>query len=274
MEEMTMPSHSRGARLAILAILGGLVGCKPANDEQAAPVGSNRPEVGVITLHRHASTTFGKFPGRVVASFTAGIGSDERAAANARDLIFVDVTMSRKDFFILQQEIDNGRVKVNGSAVAVGLKLDDDAPAAAIGVLKLSEADMSANVDTITVPAVFPNPDRLAPGMPVRVIVQEGFVQRSFLIPRRAIIRNKQGEAAAMFLAIDGKVEARVLSIVSGVGDVVVVVAGIRDGDRVIVEGAQRVREGEPATATEVGVNEFGVSAAKDLRESLKKGNP
>ncbi|PPQ33305.1 hypothetical protein CCR94_02155 [Rhodoblastus sphagnicola] len=271
-----------GARFAILAILGGLFGCKPAADA---------PEVGVVTLHPQATTTIYEFPGRVVASFTAEAGPGERidgssatsgalvnaahssalATAKTLDLIFVGVNLSRTNLSNLRQAIDAGRVKMSGSNVAVKLRLENGAISPLAGALELSDADIAPITGAITVQAVVPNPKRLLqPGMPVRAIVEESVTQSSFLVPQRAVTVSKQGETTAMFLGSDGKVEARVLSVARGFGDAVVVVAGIRDGDRVIVQGAQHVRAGQQATATEVESDETGVMGVEGLRGRLR----
>ena len=92
--------------------------------------------------------------------------------------------------------------------------------------------------------------------MYVRALVEEGVAQNSFLVPQRAVSRNTKGEATAMVVNAQGKVESRVLAVRNSVGNNWLVDSGVGDGDRVIVEGTQLVRAGGDATAVEVTIDE------------------
>lgn len=188
-------------------------------------------------------------PGALVAAGQTGVLTTIRTL----DPIFVDVTQSSTNLLNLRQSVDAGRVKVAGANGAVKLKLENGSIYSLTGRLEFSEANVSTTTGTFTVRAVFPNPQRLLlPGMYVRAIVEEGVASNSFLVPQRAVTRNTKGEATALFLDRDGKVEERVLSVIRSVGNNWLVGAGIVAGDRLIVEGSQFVRVGQPAKGTEV----------------------
>jgi membrane fusion protein (multidrug efflux system) len=105
--------------------------------------------------------------------------------------------------------------------------------------------------------AEFPNPDRLLlPGTYVRAIIEQGVAENSFLTPQRAVTRNAKGEATALFVTPEGKVEQRVLAVDRSVGNNWLVSSGVKDGDRVIVEGTQLVRSGQDVTAVEVTIDD------------------
>lgn len=192
-------------------------------------------------------------PGALVAAGQTSVLTTIRTL----DPIFVDVTQSSTNLLNLRQSIDAGRVKVAGPNVAVKLKLENGTIYPLTGKLEFSEANVSTSTGTFTVRAIFPNPQRLLlPGMYVRAIVEEGVAPHSFLVPQRGVARNTKGEATAMFLAPDGKVEERVLSIGRSVGNNWLVGSGIVNGDRVIVEGAQFVRVGQQAKGVEVVIDE------------------
>ena len=97
--------------------------------------------------------------------------------------------------------------------------------------------------------------------------VEEGVAPDSFLVPQRAVTRNTKGEAVAMFLDKDGKAEQRVLSVIRSVGNNWLIGAGVRDGDRVIVEGTQHVRPGQMAAGIEVLVDD----TTGEVRERLPR---
>lgn len=105
--------------------------------------------------------------------------------------------------------------------------------------------------------AQFPNPDRLLlPGMYVRAIIEEGVAPNSYLVPQRGVTRNTKGEPVALVVTADNKVEQRVLSVGRSVGNNWLVDSGVKDGDRVIVEGSQFARPGQDVTPVDVVVDE------------------
>ncbi|MBN9255429.1 MULTISPECIES: efflux RND transporter periplasmic adaptor subunit [unclassified Mesorhizobium] len=173
------------------------------------------------------------------------------------DPINVDVTQSSTNLLNLRQAISEGRLKFSGPNVSVKLKLENGTIYAQTGKLEFAGANVDQTTGTFALRAEFPNPDRLLlPGMYVRALVEEGVAQNSFLVPQRAVSRNTKGEATAMVVNAQGKVESRVLAVRNSVGNNWLVDSGVGDGDRVIVEGTQLVRAGGDATAVEVTIDE------------------
>lgn len=173
------------------------------------------------------------------------------------DPINVDVTQSSTNLLKFRESVAAGRLKVTGPNVAVKLKLDTGAEYDQSGKLEFAEANIDETTGTFTVRAEFPNPQRLLlPGMFVRAVIQEGVAENSFLLPQRGVGRNTKGEPTGKFVAADGKVEERVLSTQRSIGNNWLVNSGVKDGDRLIVEGAQLVRAGQAVNPTEVSVDE------------------
>ena len=173
------------------------------------------------------------------------------------DPINVDVSASTTDLLNWRQAIKEGRLKFSGPDVSVELKLDNGTAYPQTGKLAFVESNVSQTTGTFALRAEFPNPDRLLlPGMYVRAVISEGVAENSYLVPQRAVTRNTKGEATAMFVSAEGKVDQRVLSLGKNVGNNWLVSAGIKDGDRVIVEGTQLVRVGMDVTAAEVTIDE------------------
>lgn len=171
--------------------------------------------------------------------------------------INVDVIQSSTNLLKFRSAVADGRLKLSGPNVAVRLKLDTGAEYAQSGRLEFAEANIDETTGTFTVRAEFPNPDRLLlPGMFVRAVIQEGVAENSFLLPQRAVSRNTKGEATAKFVGADGKVEERVIATSRSVGNSWLVGQGVKDGERVIVEGAQLVRPGQTVTGNEVTIDE------------------
>lgn len=173
------------------------------------------------------------------------------------DPIYIDVTQSSTNLLNLRQAIDAGRITLSGQNVRVRLKLENGTIYPVTGRLEFAEANVNPTTGTFTVRAVFPNPERLLlPGMYVRAIVEEGVAPNSFLVPQRAVTRNVKGEATALVLGTDDKIEERVLTVARSIGNSWLVTAGVGDGDRIVVEGVQFVRIGQEATGAEAVIDD------------------
>lgn len=173
------------------------------------------------------------------------------------DPINVDVTQSSTNLLNLRQAIRDGRIKISGDSVQVRLMLDNGQLYPLPGTLEFTSAYVDTTTGTYGVRAQFPNPDRLLlPGMYVRAIIEEGVAPNSYLVPQRGVTRNTKGEPVALVVTADNKVEQRVLSVGRSVGNNWLVDTGVKDGDRVIVEGSQFARPGQDVTPVDVVVDE------------------
>jgi len=201
--------------------------------------------------------------GRVDAS-TVTVGALVTAAQTTAlttirklDPINVDVTQSSTNLLEFRRAVADGRLKTSGDNVSVHLTLEDGSQYKETGTLEFAESSVAETVGTITVRATFPNPDRiLLPGMYVRATIQEGIAENSFLVPQRAVFRNTKGEPTAMFVTADNKIQQRVIKVQRSIGNSWLVNEGIKDGDRVIVEGSQRVRDGQEVTVSPVTIDD------------------
>lgn len=173
------------------------------------------------------------------------------------DPINVDVTQSSTNLLNLREAIRQGRIRISGDNVKVRLKLDNGVTYAYPGTLEFTSAYVDQTTGTYGVRAQFPNPDRLLlPGMYVRAIIEEGVAPNSFLVPQRGVTRNTKGEPVALVVNADNKVEQRVLAVSRSVGNSWLVESGIKDGDRVVVEGSQFARPGLDVTPVDVVVDD------------------
>jgi membrane fusion protein (multidrug efflux system) len=116
---------------------------------------------------------------------------------------------------------------------------------------------------------VFPNPKHiLLPGMYVRAVVQEGEVDRAILAPQQGVSRDPKGNPVALLVDGSDKVEQRALKIDRAIGDRWLITEGLNPGDRLIVEGMQKVRPG-----SSVKVVPFD-AGGKDSSDAEKKTQP
>jgi membrane fusion protein, multidrug efflux system len=167
----------------------------------------------------------------VTASQTAALATIQQL-----DPIYVDIQDSSTEFLKLRQQLLNGRIARNGSA-QVKLILEDGTTYSPEGTLSFADVTVDPATGSQVLRAVFPNPDGLLlPGMFVRARVVEG-TQEAMLVPQRAVGRDERGNATAMVVGKNDKIEQRMLETGRTLGEDWLVTGGVQPGDRVIVEG-------------------------------------
>ncbi|MDC7785267.1 efflux RND transporter periplasmic adaptor subunit [Rhodoplanes sp. TEM] len=183
--------------------------------------------------------------------------TDALATIRQIDPIYVDLTQSSLNFLKFRRALAEGRLANRGDAVPVRLILEDGRPYPHPGKLGFAEIKVDESTGTFTLRAEFPNPERLLlPGMYVRAVLEEGIAPGSFLVPQRAVSRNVKGEAVALFVGQNDTVEQRVLQIRRGIGSNWLVDSGLADGDRIVIEGSQKARAGQPVRPVAVTLDE------------------
>ncbi|MGE8503744.1 membrane fusion protein (multidrug efflux system) [Ectopseudomonas oleovorans] len=167
------------------------------------------------------------------------------------DPIYVDVTQSSKELLRLRRDLADGRLqKAGDSAAKVALKLEDGSRYAHEGTLEFSEVAVDEGTGSVTLRAVFPNPDHLLlPGMFVHAELLSGVKQNAILAPQQGVTRNQRGEPTAMVVNAENKVELRVLKADRTAGSAWLVEDGLNEGDRLITEGLQFVQPGAEVKA-------------------------
>jgi membrane fusion protein (multidrug efflux system) len=151
----------------------------------------------------------------------------------------------------------------------VNLLLEDGTPYPLEGTMKFSDVTVDASSGSVIQRMVFPNPKHiLLPGMFVLAVVQEGEVDHAILVPQQAVARDPKGNPIALVVDDKGKVGQRMLTLDRAIGDRWLVASGLSPGERVIVEGVQKVRPG-----TTVKVVPFQEDA-KSSKASRETGQP
>lgn len=167
------------------------------------------------------------------------------------DTMYVDVTQSSVELLRLRKALASGAL-TSSEAAKVQLTLEDGSRYPHTGELQFSDVSVDPGTGMVTLRIVFPNPDQqLLPGMYVRAVLEEGVREQAFLVPQQGVTRDASGNATTLVVTEEGKVEARVLQASRTIGDQWLVESGIVSGERVIVEGVQKVRPGAMVTAVE-----------------------
>ncbi|HCC4463858.1 TPA: efflux RND transporter periplasmic adaptor subunit [Citrobacter freundii] len=161
------------------------------------------------------------------------------------DPIYVDLTQSVQDFLRLKEEKANGKIAQQQGKIPVELMLENGKPYRHTGTLEFSDPAVDETTGSVTLRAVFPNPEgEILPGMYVTALLDEGSQQNVLMVPQQGITHNEQGKATALILDQENVVQLREINTVKAVGNQWLVTAGLRPGDRVIVSGLQRIRPG------------------------------
>ncbi|HUX31364.1 MAG TPA: efflux RND transporter periplasmic adaptor subunit [Thiobacillus sp.] len=241
---------------------------KQANDEADAALKQTQADVGAaraaldraridLDFTRVTSPIAGRIsrsavtPGALVTANQA----DALATVQKLDPIYVDLTQSSTDMLRMRRDLESGRLqRAAGYAVPVQLVLEDGSVYGAEGKLAFSEVTVDEGTGSVTLRAVFPNPQGvLLPGMYVRARLAQGTQDNAILLPHAAVSHDPRGNATVMLVNAENTVEPRAVKTGQSIGDKWVVNEGLAPGDRVIVEGLQKVRPGSPVQAQEAG---------------------
>lgn len=169
------------------------------------------------------------------------------ATVQSLDPIYVDVTQSSSELLELRKQVAAGRLK-DARNLPVEIVLEDGSRYPKPGRLAFSDVTVDPSTGAYTLRVVVPNPDNvLLPGIYVRAIVGSGVRADGLLVPQRGILRDAKGNTSAMILDAQGQVEARPVKVSRAMGDQWLVEEGLAAGERVIVEGLQKIRPGMPA---------------------------
>lgn len=242
-------AHARYDRLRSV-VESGAVSRQAVEDARAATIQADaalaaaRINVGYTRVTAPISGIIG------VSSVTSGALAtpsqpEPFAVIQQIDRVYVDMTQSSSDGLRVRQYLA-GR----GARPRVRITMQDGAEYPMDGTLQLADVTVEPNTGAVRLRALFNNPRQLLlPGMFVQAVVSLGFNDAAILVPQRGVTRNPRGEATVLIVNQENVVEQRVIETGGTAGDQWVVLSGLAGGERVIVEGVQRVQPGAPATA-------------------------
>jgi len=172
-------------------------------------------------------------------------GTENLATIQQLDPVYADFTQSATDLIRLRKAMKTGAVSGDPNEAKVHLLMDDGSPYPHVGRLLFSEAAVDETTGQVTLRGEFPNPDGdLLPGMYVRVLIEQGIEQNAISVPAQAIQRDTAGNAQLYVVKADDTAELRPVTTGQVSGDRWVISKGLDVGEKVIVEGFQKVRPG------------------------------
>lgn len=170
------------------------------------------------------------------------------------DPIYVDISQSTSDYLRLQQLIATGRIVTDANNRAqVTVRLGEDSDFSTTGELLFNEVTVDPQTSSITLRARLANPDHIVlPGMFVRAEVATGSLQNAILAPQAGVTRDPRGRAIAFVVDKDNKIQQRYLEVDQTIGSNWIVTSGLAAGDKIVVEGLQKIQPGMPVKTEEV----------------------
>jgi membrane fusion protein (multidrug efflux system) len=162
------------------------------------------------------------------------------------DPIYANFSQSSSDLLAIRKEIASGALTVPAlRQVGARLVLEDGSLYGSPGHLNFLDLAIDEATGTTALRAEFPNPDRtLLPGQFVRVRIEAGVRPRGLLVPQRAVIVAPQG-ASVLLAGPKDVVESRRVTLGDLQGGSWVILGGLDNGDRVVVDGIQKVQPGQ-----------------------------
>ncbi|MGA7999889.1 MAG: efflux RND transporter periplasmic adaptor subunit [Bradyrhizobium sp.] len=244
-----------------IATLYGQKAVSEAENEKAvgamrqarAEIGSRQADVARARLNLDYATVRAPIGGIVGAALvTEGALVVQNEATNLAtiqqlDPIYADFTQSVAEMNKLRRAFDTGDLeRISPDAAKVRLVLDDGTDYPAHGKLLFSESKVDAHTGQVTLRAQFPNPKReLLPGMYIRVLIEQGVDSDAIAVPQQAIQRDAGGGSGVFVVKDDGRVASRSVRTGAMQDGLWLVSDGLKDGDRVIVEGFQKFVPGD-----------------------------
>ncbi|WP_348682746.1 efflux RND transporter periplasmic adaptor subunit [Acidovorax soli] len=180
------------------------------------------------------------------------------------DPLYVDVTQSSTEVLRLKSDLARGRIQKNGQAEApITLQLEDGSRYPHTGKLQFAGVSVNPGTGAVTLRAVVPNPDGLLmPGMYVRAVLETGINAQALLVPQQGVNRDTAGNASVLLVTADDKIERRKITVETAVGNRWLVGSGLAAGDRVVVDGFQRIKPGDTVKPTEVAPKPMAAPAS------------
>ncbi|MZR61407.1 efflux RND transporter periplasmic adaptor subunit [Alcanivorax sp. DP30] len=225
-------------------------------DENKAAVAAARANLQSAQINLDYATITAPIDGRIGrSSVTAGAlvtANQAQTLATIRQLdpIFVDLTQSSNDLRLLRKAMAAGELEqVSDDQARITLLLEDGSHYPQSGVLQFSEYAVDESTGSVTLRALFPNPDGdLLPGMFVRGRLPEGQRSNTILVPQKSITRDPTGQAFAMLIDSSNMVQKVKVNTERAVKNQWLISSGLNSGDRLIVDGLQRIQPGMPVT--------------------------
>ncbi|GGJ97596.1 efflux RND transporter periplasmic adaptor subunit [Luteimonas terricola] len=233
------------------------------NDNAVAALGQAEADVGAARAALDAANVTLGFA-RITSPISGRIGKSSvtqgalvtanqpaaLATVQQLDPIHVDLTQSSTELLDLRRSLADGSLQ-STEGMPVKIQLEDGSEYAHPGNLKFSEVAVDPSTGSYALRVEVPNPDHvLMPGMYVRAMLGAGVRNNALLVPQKGVARDPKGNTSVLVVNAEGVVEQRPVVVSQTIGDQWLVESGLAAGDRVVVEGLQKIAPGAEVEVT------------------------
>jgi membrane fusion protein (multidrug efflux system) len=223
-----------------------------SQQQAVASIAADRAAVETASINLSYTQVRSPITGRIgisqvtVGAYVQASAATLMATVQQVDPIYVDVTQSTAALLSLRRAAAQGRIQTAGpDQVKTNLILEDGSRYPQPGTFQFSDITVDQGTGSVMVRSVYPNPNNvLLPGMFVRTQLLEGVNDKALIVPEIGVTHDAKGEPTTLVVDTDNKVQLRVLTASQTYGSNWVVDGGLKPGERVIVEGIQRVQPG------------------------------
>jgi membrane fusion protein, multidrug efflux system len=248
-----------------------------AQRQAEAEIGSRKADVARAKLNLDYATIRAPISGIVGAALasegTLVVQNDTASLATIQQLdpIYADFTQSVSEMSKLRRAFESGDLdRISPDSAKVRLLLDDGSVYPLPGRLLFSESKVDAYTGQVTLRGQFPNPKReLLPGMYVRVLIEQGIDTDAMAVPQQAIQRDAGGGSQVFVVKNDGRVATQTVRTGAVQDGLWMVSDGLKDGDRVVVDGFQKFVAGDkvkPKAWVDADASTGAIAAAQPLQ--------
>ncbi len=187
------------------------------------------------------------------------------ATIYAYDPMYLDVTESSTDVLALRKKLASGAYKTDANGNAkVRITLEDGTAYAHEGTLQFAGVGVDETTGTVTLRVIVPNPEKLLlPGEYLHAVIDQGINENAILVPQQAVAHDQRGNATALIVDGENRIEQRTLMLAGTANNNEwVVTGGLAAGERIVVAGSQFVSVGDTVKAVEA--SESSQEAAAD----------
>jgi membrane fusion protein (multidrug efflux system) len=221
--------------------------------QAAADVAARKADVARAKLNLEYATIRAPISGIIGAALVSEgalvVQNDPTSLASIQqlDTVYADFTQSASDLNKLRRDFDSGELeRIEPDAAKVRLLLDDGSLYPIQGRLLFSDAKVDTSTGQVTLRGEFKNLNReLLPGMYVRVQIEQGIDNDAILVPQQAVQRNSAGGSDVYVLNNENRVSLQPVRVGSVMDGNLLVLEGLKQGDRVVVEGFQKFAVGD-----------------------------
>ena len=216
-----------------------------------ASVAQNAAALRTAQINQHYTRVPAPISGRVglsnvtVGALVTANQTDALTTITRLDPVYVDIQESASDLLALRRALSSGGVVATSATVR--LKLPDGSDYGLTGKVQFSQVVVDPSTGTVTLRAVFANPQSLLlPGMLVNAQFAQAIDTSAFLVPQQAVSRDPQGNASLYVVGPGNRAVQRAIVTSQTMGPYWVVTEGLAAGEKVITQGLANVKDGAP----------------------------